>query len=90
MTTYTVKSNLNHDGKEYRAGDTVELDEEVGKHLVATGTVVEPQNFHEPEAAPENRERVQSAEDKAARKTKPPANLPVAPEEPKGGTKKGK
>ena len=41
MSTYTVQSNLNHDGKEYKAGDTVELDEEVGKRLVADGVVAE-------------------------------------------------
>lgn len=31
--TYEVKSNLDHNGKAYKPGDTVELDEEKAKEI---------------------------------------------------------
>lgn len=42
MSTYKVKSNLQHDGKAYKKGDDVELDEAQAKQLLQDNVVVDP------------------------------------------------
>lgn len=42
MSTYKVKSNLKHDGKEFAKGDTIELEGEQAKQLLQDGIIVDP------------------------------------------------
>lgn len=43
MSTYKVKSNLKHDGKDYKRGDKIELNDEVATPLVRDGVLVSQQ-----------------------------------------------
>ena len=58
MSTYTVKLSLNHNGKAYEPGETIELDEKTAEVLVKDGVVTDGTASTEeapkaPEAAPE-------------------------------------
>lgn len=54
MSTYKVKSNLKHDGKKYKKGDEVELNEEQAKQLLKDGVVVDPKAKEDEEGKRKN------------------------------------
>lgn len=50
---YNVNWVLNHDGKEFAAGETVSLEEKIAAPLVAAGVISLPSNAEDRESAGE-------------------------------------
>lgn len=53
--TYTVKSNLRHDGNVYRPGDSIELEAKYADVLLADGVIADPNEKPEDEVTLEPR-----------------------------------